>query len=191
MTNKIVAIVGIHTAGKTTLLDNLKENYSLTIERELAEEIRVNNSIRAGATGSSDFEKKVMQAEIERDRCRTWSKENVVFIESWHILTYAYMMTKSQNELLIQEYKCYIEQLKVDFEVECIFLDVDADVLRVRKSRLHSENEIESVIEFYNKLNRNIQNTLVDLNIKTTRIDARAEENIIAKRVALNYIDCG
>ena len=85
----LIPIVGIHSAGKSTLRHQL-EKLGYTTEEECAENLRVDKNLEAGANATSSFEKLVEQEEKKRDIIRQWNTD-IIFVESWHILTLAYL----------------------------------------------------------------------------------------------------
>ena len=110
----LVPIVGIHSSGKSTILDILNKKGFIT-QGECAEEIRVTKNVKAGALADSSFEELVKKEELKRDKIRNWKDEKVIFVESWHVLTLSYMLTRGKN---IDEIADYMEALGFEMDYE-------------------------------------------------------------------------
>lgn len=179
--NAVIPIVGIHLAGKSMVLEHLAQRGFVT-ESELAEKIRVRDSKLAGEKGDINFDISVANEEIRRDQQREYDVQ-VCFIESWHILTMAYMLTRGMKIESLKSYFEYIEIYKQSHDVYCIFLDATAEMLKTRVSRLHSPDEYKGICAFYNTLNNNIQIVLKNLNIKYFLIKASDSKKCVCEEV--------
>lgn len=187
MTKQLICpIVGMHTSGKTTLLNYFK-NEGYAVEEELAEIIRIKNNCNAGANGQNDFEELVMLNEKRRDLNRT-GDHDVIIIESWHILTIAYMYTKEYEDKKISEYYKYVRNLLNNYYISVIYLDSDTKLILKRGSRFHNEDDIVQISEFYDKLNKNIYRVIKELNLDYIHIDSTKPKELVAAN-ALKFIN--
>jgi len=168
----LVPIVGIHTSGKTTLLSTLKD-YGMVTEEEIAEKIRREQGVKAGASGDILFEYMIKQEEMVRDKSRDWQTTNLIFVESWHILTIAYMLTRGLIKSEVSTYKNYIKEVSNEINVFCIFLMSDPSLICQRSSKLHSEKDIFEYQDFYLRLQENIIWILKDIQIKYRVFDSK------------------
>lgn len=158
MDKNLIVLVGIHSAGKSTIRKRLEE-LGYTTEEECAEILRVSQSCEAGAGAKIDFEYLVRRAEMERDKARKW-KTDVIFVESWHFLTLAYMLTRGLHWKDLEEYLNYVEQQMKYYNVHCFFLKSDPTKILSRSRKLHSEADVEQYYDFYRELEENIQRVL-------------------------------
>lgn len=158
MDKNLIVLVGIHSAGKSTVRKKLEE-LGYTTEEECAEILRVTQNCEAGATAKIDFEYLVRQAETRRDKTREW-KTNIILVESWHFLTLAYMLTRGMQLKDLKDYMDYVRQQMNYYNVSCIFLKSDPTKILDRSRKLHSEADVEQYYDFYKLLEQNIQKVL-------------------------------
>ena len=154
----LIPIVGIHSAGKSTIRNNLAKLGYVT-EEECAEILRKEKNINAGASADISFEYLVRQFESARDENRIWNS-NMILVESWHILTIAYMITRGKSIEELEEYIEYVKKQGEKYNIFCVFLKSDYLKILERSRKLHSENDICQYYEFYKKLGENILKTL-------------------------------
>ena len=159
----LLPIVGIHSAGKTTLRNEL-EKLGYTTEQECAENLRIEKNLVAGASATSSFEELVEQEEKKRDINRKWNT-NIIFVESWHILTLAYLLTRGVKESEFEDYFKYVKNMEKVYSIHCIFLKSDPYKILERSRKLHSEEDIEEYYEFYERLGENIKYVLEKLDL--------------------------
>ncbi len=159
----LVPVVGIHSAGKSTILSIL-DKWGYITQGECAEEIRVNKKVKAGALANSSFEEVVKKAELERDKIRDWKNEKVIFVESWHILTLAYMLTRGKKLGDISEYLEYVKNKQKELKILCFYLKSNPYKILERSRKLHTEEDIDKYYTFYEKLQLNIEYILKLLN---------------------------
>lgn len=187
MNNKIlIPIVGIHSAGKSTIRHKLEQKGYIT-EEECAEILRVNDKLVAGAAADSSFEELVEKEEKKRDITRKWETQ-MVFIESWHILTLGYLLTRGVEERRIKYYFEYVEQKKKEYTIYCIFLKSDPRKILERSRKLHSEKDINDVIAFYSDLEKNIKYVLDKLKIKYKEFNTMKSIDETMEEIT-NYIE--
>lgn len=163
MNKNLIVLVGIHSAGKSTVRKKLEE-LGYTTEEECAEILRVTQNCQAGANAKINFEHLVRQAETERDKIRDW-KTDIIFVESWHFLTLAYMLTRKMELKDLTEYIDYVKQQMTCYQVQCFFLKSDPTKILERSRKLHTEADVEQYYEFYQLLEHNIQRVLEYLNL--------------------------
>lgn len=159
----LVPVVGIHSARKSTILSIL-DKWGYITQGECAEEIRVNKKVKAGALANSSFEEVVKKAELERDKIRDWKNEKVIFVESWHILTLAYMLTRGKKLGDISEYLEYVKNKQKELKILCFYLKSNPYKILERSRKLHTEEDIDKYYTFYEKLQLNIEYILKLLN---------------------------
>ncbi len=185
MKKKLVVLVGIHSAGKSTIRKEL-ENLGYTTEEECAELLRVTQNCKAGASATIDFEYLVRLSEIERDKLRVWNTD-IIFVESWHFLTLAYMLTRGVVLDDLKDYLEYVKKQMANYNVYCLFLKSDPTKILERSRKLHSENDVEQYFDFYRMLEINIKKVLQTLNVTFTEINTMKPFDITMNEV-LNFI---
>lgn len=178
---KLIPIVGIHSAGKTTLRHQL-EKLGYTTEEECAENLRVEKNLVAGAGATSSFEELVAKEEKKRDINRQWYTD-IIFIESWHILTLAYLLTRGVPESDFEDYFDYVKNMQEEYSIHCIFLKSDPYKILDRSRKLHSEEDIEEYYEFYEKLNENIKYVLNKLELDYKEFNTMKDIEITVEEV--------
>lgn len=157
MNSKIlIPIVGIHSAGKSTVRRVL-DHLGYVTEEECAELIRVTQKVKAGASADVSFEDLVEAAERKRDISRTWHNTQMVCVESWHILTLAYRLTRGQPFSCMTDYFKFVKAQAKSYDIHCIFLVSDPQKILERSRKLHSEADIEQYYDFYRNLEYNIR----------------------------------
>ena len=142
----LVPIVGIHSSGKSTIRMQLEDMGFIT-EEECAELLRVSQNLKAGASADVSFEEMVSRAEMKRDITRIWTTD-VIFVESWHILTLAYLLTRGVARSKMQAYIDYVQSKNELYSIHCIFLKSDPFKILERSRKLHSEKDIEQYYGF-------------------------------------------
>ena len=184
-TKTLVPLVGIHSAGKTTIRQQLEKLNYIT-EEECAEILRVQKKLKAGASADISFESIVKQAEQQRDNERIWNT-NIIFVESWHILTLAYMLTRGIHECQLNEYFKYVSMQNNIYSIHCIFLKSSPYKILERSRKLHSEEDISQYYNFYEKLQINIKYVLEKLKLDYREFDTMKPLEITMKEI-INYI---
>ena len=106
----------------------------------------------------------VKKAELERDKIRDWKNEKVIFVESWHILTLAYMLTRGKKLGDISEYLEYVKNKQKELKILCFYLKSNPYKILERSRKLHTEEDIDKYYTFYEKLQLNIEYILKLLN---------------------------
>ena len=162
----LVPLVGIHSAGKSTIRKEL-DKLGYVNEEECAEILRKNDNLAAGANADISFEFLVRQAEAERDKTRVWDTD-MILVESWHLLTLAYMLTRGEKIENLEEYLEYVKEQNEIHEIHCVFLKSNPLKILDRSRKLHSEEDIAQYYEFYERLGENILYIL-----KVTGLDYR------------------
>lgn len=179
-------IVGIHTSGKSTLLSTLNK-YGMITEEEIADKIRREQGVKAGAAADISFEYLIRSEEEKRDSARDWSSSDFIFVESWHILTVAYMLTRGAKKKDVSEYLNYISEIAKDINIFCIFLMSDPKLILNRSRKLHCEKDIDKYQDFYMELQDNIMWVLDNLDISFKVFDSRVPYEVV-KNDILNYL---
>lgn len=162
----LVPLVGIHSAGKSTIRKEL-DKLGYINEEECAEILRKNENLAAGANADISFEYLVRKAEAERDKTRVWNTD-MILVESWHLLTLAYMLTRGEKIESLDEYLGYVREQSKIHDIHCVFLKSNPLKILDRSRKLHSEEDIDQYYEFYQKLGENILYIL-----KVTGLDYR------------------
>lgn len=152
----LIPLVGIHSAGKSTVRNVLAAKGFRT-EEECAEILRTVFNLKAGANADLSFERVVRQEETLRDSRRSWIETDIVFVESWHILTLAYMLTRGTQVSELSEYLDYVKAQMQKHDVYCIFLKSDPHKILERSRKLHTESDIGQYYSFYERLEENIR----------------------------------
>ena len=168
----LVPIVGIHSSGKSTILDILNKKGFIT-QGECAEEIRVTKNVKAGALADSSFEELVKKEELKRDKIRNWKDEKVIFVESWHVLTLSYMLTRGKNIDEIADYINYVKKKQEELNIIYFYLISDPHKILERSRKLHTEEDIGKYYSFYERLNQNIEYVLKKLEANYYEFDTR------------------
>jgi len=182
----LIPIVGIHAAGKSTLID-IFSSMGFSIEEELAEIIREREGMAVGANRTDNsLDYRLYQLETQRDRNRIWPKIGVIFIEGWHILNIAYLKTRSPNDQLINRYEDYVRDfLREKNSIFCIYLEMDPSNIAQRSQKIHSRSEAPTHYLFYQHLNENIIRTIKCLKIPYKKIRAEQPiENILSESIS-------
>ncbi len=182
--NTIVPIVGIHASGKTRLLEVFR-HIGFPVDEEIAERLRASEGIAVGANGKLSFERRLESLEKQRDEERILSNSRLYFVETWHILTLAYMLTRGAKASDVQGYFDYVHQFCMSNNVHCIFLESHPSNIKKRSNKIHNAHEVASYSGFYEALNRNIHFVLNQLDLSYSRIDA----NRSFEKVAFDAMD--
>lgn len=177
----LIPLVGIHSAGKSTVRKYL-EIKGFHTEEECAEILRIEKKLKAGANADLLFEKKVRYLETIRDIERQWNN-GIVLVESWHILTLAYMLTRGIKEEGIQDYFKYVKEQEDSYSIYCIFLKSDPLKILERSQKLHTEDNIKQYYGFYKKLEINIKYVLDKLEFKYKEFNTMKEISETMKEI--------
>lgn len=172
--NYLVPIVGIHASGKTALLNSFSSLGFLT-DSEIAEQLREKEGLCVAEKGDVSLEYRLMQLEIERDHQRPTDATPFFFVETWHVLILAHMITRGADSIIIDAYRRYLSHFCRTNNVYCFFLKLSPSLILERSTKVHSPTEDTSFFDFYDRLNHNIQCVLDDLHIRHTVIDANMQ----------------
>ena len=95
--SETVVLVGPHAAGKTTLGRRLARHLGWTFHEELGRKLRqqalLEDPDAHAARGRADFDRRVIQAEIDRDQ--QWDDGEDRVVETWHPGNVAYACHRS------------------------------------------------------------------------------------------------
>lgn len=176
--NKMHILLGIHTAGKTSVgLELSKAGFVFFPELAL-EMIRNFDALRLPWNLDSSFDEMVMVKELERDNLLR-SQLHPFFVETWHIGNLAY--ARIRNPGVAEKYDELIRTRIREFEPFVYFLDISPDIVFARTLYFADQIDRVAVVEFYSKVRAEFMRVLDRLSLDPLVIDASKEIETIVK----------
>lgn len=148
---KLIVLLGIHCAGKSTILNKLQSK-GYMIYPEIANEIINETHCKAGPYADEIFENNVWERELSRDEIILNNPNNQIIIETWHLGNLANTTTRFPK-LAIEKETIVYDRLQV-FNVFPIFLQIPPVIIK-RRTKAFKQLD-EDIIDFYKILNSNI-----------------------------------
>lgn len=167
---RLIFICGIHCSGKTTLLKNLKENSNITFYgNEIGKDLFYQRKFQPDEQNIK-FELEVTTKELERDKRILDEYTGSVAVESWHPgnLAYAYTRNPDCAEKIID----LVKKSPLLSSAHGIWLKIPPETIEDRSKTFI--NNTKWAVQFYKKINENIENSLKVLNLfdRTITINA-------------------
>lgn len=152
----IIVMNGIHSAGKSTLAQNLCERRKeFAYFQEIGGQLRTEVSYNALQSGDA-FDREVMRRELMRDKSLLLSWQTPV-VETWHIGNISYAETRSPA--VANEYRRELEKSLEVFNPTVILVEIGWDTFASRASENIGPREMPILVDFY----RNIWERSLDL----------------------------
>lgn len=163
MQTDIVPILGIHTSGKSTLIQAIKKMDFSTLG-EIAQEM-IDEGTKLGIYSCEENQRIIMQREYQRDvqvqeLLRTENKP--VYIESWHIGNLAHC--KALGLPLFDQYLETFKRIKDQYTIDAVFLNLDPNEIRYR-SKIETPENMNQAIDFHRKVGEETIEILQNLDI--------------------------
>lgn len=151
-TPTIIALNGVHTAGKSTLGEMLEEDLGVNYHSEVAQKLIDEEGADWGDEGDYEFQKAIHEGETDRDIQEVMKHDHAV-IETWHFGNVAHSMETAPD--LVEEQQEYLEVLTehTDAEVYAVFLDMPLQDIWDRSP--HFDHGDEEIIRFYDNVREN------------------------------------
>lgn len=149
----ILALNGVHAAGKSTIGERLDEeefNFLLETAQKLINE----EGGKWGKEGDNEFQQSIHKKEISRDKKILCGGTPHFVIETWHFGNIAHSMETAELEL-IEEQKEYLGQLKNDPGVEMYAVFLDMPLENIWERSPHFKEGDDDVIDFYDNVREN------------------------------------
>jgi thymidylate kinase len=150
----ILALNGVHTAGKSTLGEMLRDEEGFNYYSEIAQKLINEKEADWGDEGDHAFQTAINEGETRRDRQLLQEGEDHAVIETWHFGNAAHSIETAREEL-VEEQKEYIRVLdeNTDAEVYAVFLDMPLE--RIWDRSPHFEHGDEEIIDFNDDVREN------------------------------------
>lgn len=152
-TTKFLAINGVHTAGKSTMGEMLREKEGFNYRPEIAQRLIDEGEENWADEGDHAFQVAIHDFETDRDRRFLRNGINHVVIETWHFGNMAHSIETARESLVKEqkEYYCVLTDRIAD--AYAIFLDMPLEKIWVRSPRFERGND--DIIEFYESIREN------------------------------------
>ena len=173
MSDKIIFFCGPHTAGKTTILQRLKEeNILQEIAPEIGKELYYKRKFITKAQ-NADFEIEVTEMELERDK-KIFQGSSIVGVETWHPGNLAYATVRNPQivDALAEKMK---KSPLIDSAVG-IYLDIPKDLIFQRTKTFQQDREWAA--DFYSKINSVLPQCFQKLGLSEKIIKIDATKNL-------------
>ncbi len=176
---KISAICGMHTSGKSKVIQYLVQQRYRTYP-EIAQAL-IDRGIKLAMNGTEDLQRIIMKEEFERDKRLSDSDwQERVFIETWHIGNLAHCRVIAPN--LYSQYLNRIKSYELLKDAECFYLDIDMSKVRAR-TKLHKSCDIDEAMNFHKRVGQNILSIIKELKLPYHVIDANQEFADVFKQI--------
>lgn len=173
-------ICGPHTAGKTSIIKRLKdENIVPLIGTEIGKQLFYQRKFHPQMQ-KENFELDVMGHELARDRF--FIKNNTVaVIETWHPGNVAYAAVR--NPGIVPQMVAKLNSLQYLKDSYGIYLTIDSETIK-RRTKTFKDNS-DWAADFYSKINKEIEKSIVLLNLasNTIKIDASTNFDVVYENV--------
>ena len=185
MTQRIFALNGVHTAGKSSVGTKLGEETEIPYHSEIAQMLIDEHDEDWGEEGDHAFQETIHQYETHRDR-DLLEQDHDVAIETWHTGNLAHSI-ENAGDALVEDQKEYLEQVTEheDTEVYALFFDIPLETIWDRSP--HFEDGNKQIIEFYDQVRENHFALYEEFDIEYEVIDSTASVQKTYEQ-ALDYI---
>lgn len=152
--DKVLALNGVHTAGKSSLGEMLEERDGFNYFSEIAQKIIDEEGNDWGEAGSHEFQEAIHINEASRDRELLTDDNDHAVIETWHPGCLAHSM-ENADQSLVDEQNEYLEVLDQhsDVDIYAVFLNMPLENIWERSP--HFEEGDEEILEFYDDVREN------------------------------------
>jgi thymidylate kinase len=149
----LIALNGVHTAGKSTLGEMLEEDLGVNYYSEVAQKLIDEEGADWGDEGDYAFQKAIHEKETSRDIQDILSNQEHAVIETWHFGNLAH--SKETAPSLVEEQEEYVNVLEehTDAGIYIVFLDMPLE--RIWNRSPHFEEGNEEILEFYDDVRDN------------------------------------
>ncbi len=181
----IIPVLGIHTAGKSTVANYLKK-CGYRVYFEIAQEL-LNRGERVGTETTERIYELITQRELERDWDILKSNDEIVIIETWHIGNLAHARVRGLKEAKRIEtlIKRHILEIMKKVEVVPIFLEIPIGKIfeRTKYYKEKEKNKRKNVLKFYKSLEKCYKDILKEFCLKYYSVDATKSPKIVKEQV--------
>lgn len=182
----ILALNGVHTAGKSTIGEMMQEREDIDYRKEVAQKLIEEDGEDWGDESDTAFQRRIFEEESERDdQILSEKGENdLVVVETWHYGEIAHDIEVADQDL-VSEHMNYLEGLhqRDDVDIFAAFLDMPLENIWDRSD--HFERGNDEIIDFYDRvranhfeLYENFQTSTVEVNNEDGDLEG-AYENIL------------
>jgi thymidylate kinase len=179
MKNKLYILNGIHMAGKSSVGKYLSDN-GFFYYRELATDL-FESGHKIGLNSGLGFQYILMEKEHERD-LEIKKNTDVAVIESWYFSNYAHISLIDKESCKTVE--SIIERKKDDFDINVLYLDLDANELLNRHSKIYDIID-QKLIDYYRRIDYFYKESFNKTSVDVTYFDA--EDTL--ENVCLNVLN--
>lgn len=168
---KVVAVMGVHAAGKTTLAEGLGA-YGYSPLPEIGNAL--SSTVRCTTTSAcSVFDNDIMLRELFRDTDILKSDSTPV-IETWHPGNIAYAMARGNDEPVCSYLGALPTQLR-KFDPTLLLLEIDEETF-YQRSTLHADKELW---DFFTKLYGHLKGVMDKFQLPYTTIDGNQPKEYV------------
>lgn len=150
----IIALNGVHTAGKSTLGERLRDTDGFNYYTEIAQQLIDEEEADWGEEGDNAFQSAIHERETCRDRDILQRNIDHALIETWHFGNIAHSMETAEPEL-VEEQQEYVQTLSEHSDVQhyAVFLDMPLEKIWERSP--HFEHGDQDALAFYDAVKEN------------------------------------
>lgn len=152
----ILALNGVHTAGKSTIGEMMQEREGIDYRREVAQKLIEEDGEDWGDESDTEFQRRIFEEESERDEQILSEKEDddLVVVETWHYGEIAHDI-EIADQNLVSEHIDYLEGLHQRDDVDIFAAFVDMPLENIWDRSDHFERGNDEIIDFYERVRTN------------------------------------
>lgn len=154
MVETILALNGVHTAGKSTLGEMLEAREGLNYFPEIAQRLINEEGSDWGEEGTHDFQEAIHVNEAARDRELLTDNIDHAVIETWHPGCLAHSMENAEQDL-VDEQEEYLEIFDEHSGVDIYAVFLNMPLENIWERSPHFEEGDDDVINFYDEVRDN------------------------------------
>jgi len=176
----IISLLGIHTAGKTSIgqrLALLGIPYHFEIGNDLIKRVDFTSP---GAV--EWFDREILKREVERDKAFLQDGVSVVGVETWHVGNAAYAKIRTPH--LMERYQDLFQNHFPKYNPLFFFLDISEETFRQRANKPVPLGVEEDVFVFYQKIKENILSLFEEHSIDHHVIDANQRMDKVVEDIS-------
>lgn len=154
MVDSILALNGVHTAGKSSLGEMLEEREGFNYFPEVAQKLIDEEGADWGDEGDHLFQAAIHEEETSRDRELLQDEIDHAVVETWHFGNIAHSM-ETARENLVNEQNEYLRVInnETDTDIYAVFFNMSLE--RIWDRSPHFDEGDEEIIEFYDDVRDN------------------------------------
>ncbi len=154
MADSILALNGVHTAGKSSLGEMLEEREGLNYFPEVAQKLIDEEGADWGEEGDHAFQSAIHEEEASRDRDILDGDLDHAVVETWHFGNLAHSM-ETAREGLVRDQNEYIQVVseETDTDIYAVFFNMPLENIWNRSP--HFEEGDDEILDFYDRVRDN------------------------------------